>query len=182
MAINRDVGDKQAQLKANLLEHLYNPAKLRGVVTSAVLLVGYLGVYMPLSGSIDSTGRDLRKEEKRLELACEVEHLRSQFDAFKDRLPAKRDPNEWVQYVLDGVRKLPVKMAKLDSEAARIVGPYKVVVLRMELEGAFKDLDKYLEWLETNQRLIRIDSVKIAPHRSGNGVLVMQLVVLGVMG
>lgn len=182
MAINHEGGDKQAQLKASLLEHLYNPAKLRGLVTVVVLLLGYLGVYMPLSGSIDGTGRNLRKEERRLELACEVEHLRTQFDSFKNRLPAKRDANEWVQYVLDGVRKLPLKMAKLDSEAARDVGPYKVVVLRMELEGAFKDLDKYLEWLETNPRLIRIDSVRIAPHRSGNGVLVMQLVVLGVMG
>ena len=182
MEAHHDAIGQQAQLKAKLLERLHNPTQLRAIVTGLVLLVGYVGVYMPLSGGMEATGRELTQEQKRLELACDVEHLRAQFDRFKHRLPKQRDPNEWVQYVLDGVRKFPLKLAKLDAEAARDLGPYKAVVLRMEFEGAFSDLDSFLGWLETNERLFRVDTVKIAPHRSGNGTLVLQMVVLGVMG
>ena len=62
------------------------------------------------------------------------------------------------------------------------MGPYKAIVLRIELEGAYADLHGFLGWLETNERLFRIDTVKIQPHRSGDGTLIMQLTVLGVMG
>ena len=182
MEANNEVIDKKAQVKAKLLERLQDPTQLRAVVTGVVLVIGYVGIYMPLSGGMESTDRQLAQEQKRLELACDVEHLRAQFDSFKDRLPKQRDPNEWVQYVLDGVRKFPLKLAKLDAEAARDLGPYKVVVLRMEIEGSFCDMDTFLAWLEANERLFRVDAVKIAPHRSGNGKLIMQLVLLGVMG
>lgn len=173
---------KSATPKAKLLDHLYNTTKLRSLVTGLMIAIGYIAVYMPLSGSIEATTKDRAKEQKRLDLATEVEHLLQQFDNFKKRLPAKRDPNEWVQYVLAGVRKLPLKLAKMDTEDARDLGPYKLVVLRLELEGGFTDMDALLNWLETNERMIRVDSVKIAPHRSGKGILIMQLVVLGVMG
>jgi hypothetical protein len=51
----------------------------------------------------------------------------------------------------------------------------------VELEGAFPDMNAFLAWLETNERLMRVDSVRIQPHRSGNGSLVMQVTILGVM-
>jgi hypothetical protein len=84
--------------------------------------------------------------------------------------------------VLSGVRNFPLKLVQLDADSSRDVGPYKAVVLRIEFEGAFPDMDAFLRWLESNERLFRIDTVKIAPHRSGNGLMFMQLTVLGVMG
>lgn len=156
--------------------------KLRAVVTAVMLVIGYTMVYTPLSGDIDKTEKELKKERKRLQLADEIDHLRKQYSTFKDRLPQNVDANEWVHYVLDGVRQLPLKLAKLDSEDSRDIGPYKAVVLRLELEGTYGAMDALLNWFETNQRLFRVDVVKVAPHRGGNGALVMQLVVLGVMG
>jgi Tfp pilus assembly protein PilO len=177
-----EASEKQSQVSAKLLEHLYNPTKLRSLVTGLILIVGYVGIYMPFSGGMETTSRQRSKEKTRLELARDVEHLRVQFDSFKKRLPKLKDPNEWVEYVLQGVRKFPLKFSKMDVEDTRDLGPYKVVVMRMEFEGTFRDMDSFLSWLETNERMFRVDSVKIAPHRSGRGVLVMQMVVLGVMG
>ena len=137
---------------------------------------------MPLSGEIEETSRKLASEKKRLDLARDIEHLRAQHKTIKHRLPEKSDTNEWVQYVLGGVRRFPLKLVTLDSDPLRHVGPYKAVVLRIELEGQFPDMNGFLGWLETNERLFRADSVRIQPHRSGNGTLVMQLTVLGVMG
>ncbi len=174
--------DQAVPLKTKLFDHLYNPNKLRAIVTGLMLLIGYVGVYMPLSNGMDTTTRQLVKERKRLELGCEVEALRVQFNRFKNRIPKKRDANEWVPYILDGVRQYPVALLKWNADELRDIGPYKVVVLRLELEGTFEGMDSMLDWLETNERLIRVDTMKLAPQRAGSGKLVMQLVVLGVMG
>jgi hypothetical protein len=174
--------EPKVSLKTKLFDHLYNPNKLRAIVTGVMLAIGYVGVYMPLSSGMDTTNRNLNKERKRLELGCEVEQLQTQYNRFKNRIPKQRDANEWVPYVLDGVRKFPLTLLKWNGDELRDVGPYKVVVLRLDLEGTFTGMDAMLDWLETNERLIRVDTVKIAPQKAGSGKLVMTLVVLGVMG
>lgn len=177
-----DTPANQLGLKAQLLERLHNPFQLRMLVTALSLLAGYLAVYMPLTSDIDTTARALAAEQKRLELACDIEHLRAQYRRFQHRLPPKADPNEWVQYVLGGIRTFPLKLARFDTDPPRTVGPYKAVALRIELEGAFRAHSAFLRWLETNERLFRVESLNIVPHRSASGILVVQLTVLGMMG
>jgi hypothetical protein len=174
--------DQKNPMVTQLLDRLHDPVQLRALTTCLVLLVGYAAAYMPLADQIEATSRTLAAETKRLDAAREIESLRSQYEKFRDRLPEKSDPNEWVEYVLGGVRRFPLKLVQWDSEPIREVGPYKAVALRVELEGAFPDMNGFLNWLETNERLFRIDLVRIQPHRSGNGTMVMQLTVLGVMG
>ena len=84
-----------------------------------------------------------------------------------------------MQYVLAGVRKFPLKLTNLDSDDPQRVGPYEAVVLHVELAGGFQHLDAFLHWLESNHRLFRVDSAKIAPSRGERGGLVMQLTLLG---
>ncbi len=174
--------EPSTSLKARLIERLHDPVQLRVFIVSMALTAGYLFVYMPLSSEITETTRQLTKEQQRLELARDIEHLRAEQRRFESRLPKKRDPNEWVEYLLGGIRVLPLKLVALDSKAPQDVGPFKAIVLNCELEGAFQDMEQLLRWIEFNDRLFRIDSVKISPHRSNNGTLVMQLVVLGVLG
>src|SRR3990170_4594503 len=165
-----------------LLQRLHDPRRLRLLVTVLVLAAGFVGVYMPLERRIEKTARTLDKEQKRYALAEEIEELRVQVAGFQARLPKNTDTNEWVQYVLEGIRKFPLKLSTLDSDDPQRVGPYEAVVLHMELEGEFQDLDSFLDWLDTNDRLFRVDSVKIAPPRGESNRLVMQLAVLGVKG
>jgi hypothetical protein len=87
-----------------------------------------------------------------------------------------------MRYVLDGIRKLPLKLITLDATGTKNVGPYTAIVMNVELEGQYADLDSLLRWLETNERLFRVDELKVAPQRNGNGNLVMQVTVVGVMG
>ncbi len=174
--------DKRPDLQARLFERLHDPLQLRLFATGSMLLAGYLGIYMPLSGRIAELAPKLAQEQKRLSLARDIEHLRHQVDTYKDRLPDKTDTNEWVQYVLEGIRNFPLKLVALDPAAPRRAGPYKAVVLHIEIEGAFSDLDSFLHWLESNDRLMRVDAVKIEPARGERKTLVMQLTVLGVMG
>jgi Pilus assembly protein, PilO len=168
--------------KKRLTSHLQNPTHLRAFLTSIVLATAYLAIYGPLSASIDESGRRLVVEKKRLEAVRDIERLRDQYANFKDRLPEKSDTNEWVEYVLNGVRRFPLKLVVLSPDAVRDVGPYKAVVLRIELEGSSRDMHDFLKWLETNERLVRVDMVSIQPPIQKTSDLLMRLTVVGVMG
>jgi Tfp pilus assembly protein PilO len=160
---------------------LNSPVQLR--VLLAVLIFGgwYAGFCSPMSAAIDERTRRADRERKRLELAGEVERLRAQVDRFQARLPLKTDPNEWVQYMLGGVRGFPLRLLMLDTDGEKDVGPYKAQVVKMQVEGGFHDVDAFLRWIETNTRLLRIDSVRITPTKDGRKVEA-HLVVLGVRG
>jgi Tfp pilus assembly protein PilO len=177
-----DAAEKPASTGAKLLARLHDPIQLRVVVVAALLLSWYGAAYLPKGGEIEQTTRDLARDRKRLALAKEIESLRAQVRRFRGRLPAKTDPNEWVQYVLGGLRQHPLKMVSLDPDEVKELGPYKIVVLRVEIEGWHRDIDAFLRWIEANPRLFRVDSARLVPHRSGDGRLLMQLTVLGVMG
>jgi Tfp pilus assembly protein PilO len=168
-------------LKKDRLAWLRDPMQMRVVVTGIVLTAGYLFVYSPLSAGIDETARKLESEKKRLETACEIECLRAQYKRFKDRLPEKSDVNDWVQYVLDGVRTLPLNLVSLDPGPIREIGPYKVVMLKLDMTGSLADMHQFLHWLETRDRLIRVDSISIQRAQKKEGMLHMKLVVLGVI-
>ncbi len=176
-----DPSDKKTALGA-LLEQLRSPARLRLIVAGVMLATGYLAIYMPLSARIDETSRALNKERKRQELSQQVEYLRAQVQKFRARLPEKTDSNEWVQYVLEGIRKYPLRMLALDSGVPQRVGPYEAIVLHVEIEGGFRDLDGFLHWVETNQRLFRIDAARIVPARGEENRLVVQLTLMGLKG
>jgi type II secretory pathway component PulM len=164
---------------SELCERLRNPVRLRVLVTGAMLLVGYMGIYAPLSGRIDQTSAKLNKERRLQALAGEIKCLQAEVDRFQARLPEETDTNEWVQYVIDGIGRFPLKLIALDSDSPRRVGPYEAVVLHIEVEGEFHHLDSFLQWLETNERLFRVDSASIAPSRGENDHRVMQLTLLG---
>ncbi len=165
-----------------LLQRLRSPTRLRVAVTAVMLLVGYAGIYLPLSGRIEDTTRKLNGEHRRRNLAHEIDCLRAQVGKFRARLPADTDTNQWVQYVLDGIRRFPLKLNNMDSRDPQRVGPYEGVVLYIEVEGGFDELDSFLHWLETNDRLFRVDSAKIAPARNEDNKLTMQLDLVGLKG
>jgi type II secretory pathway component PulM len=167
---------------AGLVARLHNPGFLRAVVTGAVLAVAYVGVYSPLAANIDDDMHRLAAEKKRLETVQDIEALRKEYGTFKNRVPDKADTDEWVQYILGGIRQFPLKLIVLSPTAARDVGPYKGIVIRIELDGQLRDMNDFLKWLETNQRLLRVDIMDIETSIQTKGALVMHLTVVGVTG
>jgi Tfp pilus assembly protein PilO len=165
------------------LEQLRDPLRLRIVLTAAVLAIGYWAVYTPLRDNIAATNRKLNDTRKQLELAHEVEQLRSQFADVQKRLPNQTDPKEWVQYMLKSVQKLPVTLKSLKCDPPQELGPYKAVVFQVDITGNLSDLDQFLSWLELNQRFFRVDSIAIsASGDKRKSALSMKLTILGIMG
>ena len=177
-----DLAAAPTDLKGKLIQRLHDPVQLRIFTTVVVLTIGYLAVCMPLLGKVDDATHVLAEQRSLTELATAVEHLRAEMPKFQGRLPKQVDSKEWVEYVLNGIRGFPLHMTQLTCDPTRDLGPYKMVVLRVEVEGDFQDMDGLLRWLESNPRLFRIDALRVCPSLANKNVLVMQLTVLGVMG
>jgi len=152
-------------------------------VTLVALGVTYFAIYTPLVGQIEATKRKLKKEEALAALSEDVAFLRVQMESFEHRLVKDSDANEWFEYVLNGVRALPgIQLVNLDTKDERKVGLYRAYGLRLEVTGEMKDLDALLYWIETNDRLIRVDLIKISPDRDNPKQRPMRLDLLGLKG
>jgi Tfp pilus assembly protein PilO len=178
-----DSGDRRTDgWQAKLLQRLHDPMQLRICVIAIVLLAGYAAVYLPLSSRIAKTTKKLAWETKAIEQAADFESLQKQYLALEQRVPSQTDSKEWVQYVLEGIRHHALKMSQFDCREPKPFGPFKVVTLQIELGGTFFELDKFLRWLESNERLFRVDSVSIGSSQGSKSGLTMRLTVLGLSG
>jgi Tfp pilus assembly protein PilO len=175
-------GDRRSTLKMNLLERLHEPVQLRIFLVTAVVLVGYFAVYSQFQGHIEQKTKMLERERKLLDLAVRFEQLEEQYHRFQARVPQQADSKEWLQYLLEGTRALPVRLLKLDCREPLAIGPYKAIVFQAELEGTFFDLDKFLRWIESNPRLLRVDEVMISAAKDTDKTMSMRLTILGLTG
>ena len=169
-------------LKARLAARMHDPLQLRVALVVALLAAWYLAGYTPMSDRIASTSAQLDRDRKQLALATEVETLRAMASDFADRLPPRSDPNEFPQYILDGVRSFPLKLLSLTPDLPRAAGPYQVNVVRVDLEGQYEGFDALLRWIESNRRLLRVDNLKINADSKQPDLLKVQMSVLGLMG
>ena len=165
---------------AKLIERLHDPVQLRVFITGIMVVVGYMGIYSQLSEWIEESTRELSRLHKRQGLAKEIEFLRCQLGKFDGRLAENADPNEWAQYLIDNIRKFPLRLLSFRPESPRPVGPYTALVFDVTLAGEkIRDLDSFVHWVETNKRLLRVDSLRIAPTPEGRE-LIMNLRLLGI--
>ncbi|HWE37896.1 MAG TPA: type 4a pilus biogenesis protein PilO [Isosphaeraceae bacterium] len=175
-------GERVSRLAADIQRRLHNPLQLRAFIVVALLAGWYLAAYAPIAAEIDRAGRERAHDDQHLSLARDVERLRGEIAKYKRRLPKSADPNDCVQYVLGGIRKTSLKLNRFEPQPLRKHGPFAVLPIRMELLGAYPDMDALLAWIETNEHIFRVDSVSVQPHLGGHGILVMQMTLLGVLG
>jgi hypothetical protein len=169
-------------LKSKLIERLHEPLPLRVVLCLVLLVIWYYAGYKQMGARIAATTIQLELDRKRLALASEVEGLRGDEAEFVDRLPPRSDPNEFLQYVLAGVRSGPLKLLSLTPDKAKDAFPFEVAAVRLELEGKFLDVEDFLNWVETDKRLLRVDVLSMNPDNRERGLLRVQLNVIGLMG
>ena len=166
-----------------VIEQLRDPFRFRMFVTLVLLGLAYFAIYTPLSLKIEATKRKLKHEERFAALTEDVATLRAQMESFEHRLVKDSDVNNWIEYVLNGVRALPaIQLVNLDTRDERKVGLYRAYGLRLEVTGEMKDLDALLYWIESNDRLFRVDLIKLSPDRKNPTHRSMQLDLLGLKG
>jgi Tfp pilus assembly protein PilO len=168
---------KSRGLKVRLVAFCYKPMLFRAALTAVIVGAWYAGFAMPSTAEIDQTATKLAREQKRLGLAREVEELRKQVARYQKRLPVNSD----------GVRKFPtLRLVMLDTDGTKAVGPYNAILIKLNVEGPFRDVDAFVRWIEANPRLLRVDMLNMQPVRSANetasGRMGATMIVMGVMG
>ncbi len=165
--------------KAIATVHLSDPVKMRLVVIIGMAAVAIMAVYKPLVGQIETKQRQLVAQRKRADLIASVEAFRKQAKVYRPRISEKSDTNEWVQYILMGLRKSGVKLRDMSSRQPRKVGPYRAIVLTVEVQGNYKSVKSLIEWLEQSDRLLRVDSIRCQKKA---GAIEAKLTLLGLVG
>ena len=143
--------ERRSDLKSNLLERLHNPLQLRIFLLVVVLAAGYFAVYVPLSGKIVETTKKLERDRKMLELAGSIEQLQKQFLKFESRVPQQADSKEWVEYVMEGIRQLPVNLLSLNCKTSRRQsGPTRPSCCKSSCKARFSNWTRFFAgWSRT---------------------------------
>ena len=172
---------KPNKFVTRLIEVLHNPIQLRVLLVITIFGGWYTLSAATLTVDIDRVTRQSEREQKRLELAKEVERLRAQLARFQHRLPEKVDVNELPQYLLNGIRGFPLRPITCEPDTTKDVGPYKARSVTMTIQGPFPAIEKFLRWVESNPRLLRVDKLQLSPIREGT-LMNASLTVLGITG
>jgi hypothetical protein len=147
-------------------EQLRSPMRMSIFVLGSVFAMGLALVHMPLLNRMEVAGRRLQNAQKRHELAQEIVKLRQQAAAFEGRLPRGVNLTEWTEYLLNGARQTRVKVLRLEPKEVGKLGPCQVPEWRIELEGQFVELGRFVQWLEAGERVMRIDQIVVEPSDS----------------
>ncbi|MBY0398397.1 MAG: type 4a pilus biogenesis protein PilO [Thermoleophilia bacterium] len=141
---------------------LEKPAKFNVGLAVLALAAWYGAAYMPIGSRIDADSRSLDVQRERLALAAEIQSLRREVQSYDARLPKKEaDGNSWVHFVMTGVRETSLKLVALEPRPPTTVGPYPAAVIAATVEGTYPQVERFLGWLETAPRVLRIDMMRV---------------------
>ena len=158
-----DLGIDKAQVahyKALAVKYLSDPVKLRLTVVGTLMLAAIVAVYMPFSDKIQQARAMAAAERTRADVIGDVESLRKEVRSYQKRIGKNSDTNEWVQYILGGLRRTNVKLKDMSSRPPRKVGPYRAISLTMEVDGDYEKIKDLMAWLEQSERLLRIETMQ----------------------
>ncbi len=178
MALKPEESEESESSKRSWKDDLRSPTRLAVLTLGGLLAFGILGVYMPLTGRIAEASGRLEQARQRQQLAEDVAHLRKMASLYQGRIPHGIDLSEWTEYLHEGVRKAGVRLLKVEPKKEIRMGPAKALGWRLETEGDFFAMARYVQWLESGPRIIRID--EMAFENSG-GRLTMVLVIRGLV-
>jgi Tfp pilus assembly protein PilO len=168
----------KAQYMRLIGEQLCHPVKLRFVMCAAIMSAWYFVFFGPLFERVSVATANIARQRKRVTSAREIEQLKEALAPYQGLIPPGTDAHELMGHVNDHLRSSPLKLIDLKPEKPRDLGPYEAIGLQLVLEGPFSEIDKLLEWVGAEQRLLRIDSIKLSPTSKDPGRLQAQLTLL----
>jgi hypothetical protein len=158
-------------------ERLRGRSRMAVAAIGGLFALGFGGVAHPLAGRIDGANDRLAKANARAQLANEVSELRHQAALYEKKLCRGVDPNDWTNYLLEGIRSQNVKLIRMDPKETLSMGPCKVLAWQIDMEGDLAGMGKVVAWLENGERLVRVDRIVVQTAKEGQ--LDMALLVKG---
>lgn len=158
-----------------LAEKLRDPFRMRMTVAAVAVVIMFLAISDPIQGRISDSAKDLRELKSKVRIGEEVMLLRDHWHAVEDRIIKGKGNDVVVSHLIDIIRQQQVELNRIDTQKAeRLNSMYSIRVL-IDVTGQFDALLGLLYELDTNQYLIRVESVAITPPSQEETVSTMNL-------
>ncbi len=144
-----------------LAERLRSPGKMAVAVIGGILAAAVFLGYMPAEESARVTRLRLDKAQKRADLGDALATLRSEHKLYTKLVPKGVSETEWTDYLQSGVGKCNVRLVLMEPKPSLTLGPCEALTWAIEVEGSYDSLCEYVRWLESGERLLRIDRVAV---------------------
>jgi hypothetical protein len=164
-----------------VLAHLRHPLKLRLAVSLSMLAVWYFGFYSSMIERMTAVSARIGIDHKRITTSREVEKLRKMLAISQKNFKPTTDPNQLIQHLMDHLRSSPLKLVDLKPEKSKGLGGYEALGFGMNLQGSFVDVASFLEWVENDASLLRVDELILMPEQADRSKLKIKLRVLGLV-
>ncbi len=138
---------------------LRTPTRLTIALLGGTLLIAIVGGYMPADAASQKAVARLERAEKRAHLSSSLAGLRGEFSLYKNRVPEGVNLTEWAAYLQSGVGKTGVRLVFMEPKAPLKLGTSTALAWQIELEGDFESMCRYIRWVESGERLMRVDRV-----------------------
>ena len=156
---------KETNLRAELaqvIEHLRDPMRMRLTVAGVTLVVMFFAISEPLHGRIKRSKRDLNDLKNTAATAQEVVLLRNSFESIDDRV-MRGGNDEVTSRLINMVRQESLDLLRIDAEAPTRLGPLETIRASIDVAGSFESLNRLLYRIESDQFLMRIETLTINP-------------------
>jgi hypothetical protein len=164
-----------------LLKQLSHPLKLR-LALCAALIVAWQALFVgPLDENVTATTTRIGAERKRGATAREIEKLRSALKPHNDLIGGGEDEHGLMQRVIARIRSSPLRLIDLKPDKPKESGPFQAIGLQLAIEGRYGDIDQFLGWAEAGSRLLRVDSIRLAPDSRDPGRLTANIILVALV-
>ena len=120
--------ERRADKKSSLLERLHNPTELRLFLMAVVLGIGYVAIYLPLEQDHRRHDAQTRRcARSGLTWPTTSKSCGNSFSRSNRACRSNGDTNEWMQYVLGGLRQSPLKLDSFSPARRKPLGTYQVL-------------------------------------------------------
>jgi len=150
-----------------LAEKLRDPFRMRMAVAVATIAIMCLGISDPLQGRIRDRKSEFQDLKAKARTAEEVMLLRNHWEAVQDRIIKGKSSDVVVSHLINTVHQEDVELIRIDTQSPEKLGPLQSIRVMIDLSGSFQSLMQLLYQLDTNQYLIRIESIAITPKKQG---------------
>jgi Tfp pilus assembly protein PilO len=168
----------KASYKEVIVKQLRQPLKLRLLISVGIMVAWYALFFSPLSDETTAATARITRERARVATARQIDQLKKSIAPFHGRVLVGADINELMRYVIAQMRSSPLKLLDLKPEKSKDLGPFETFGLKLTLEGTYAEIDEFLKWVETDERLLRVDAIKLDPLAKDPTRLTAQVVLL----
>jgi hypothetical protein len=165
---------KVEEIESKILPLLQDPKRLRLAVILGIGIIGLGGIGMPMRMKMRSLEKELVKESRRQEIITSIQRMKTKLKVYTKHLNKKGDLNWWIEYILNSSRKCHLKIREYKPFTPKTLaarpGAFKGYLLQFQVDGNYRNLFKFVNWIESNKWSMRIPRLVFQKERGGTAI------------